>query len=190
MHPDCRDPTATARYRLVPSPFGDLALLWQRDDVGVRLRRVLLPGETAVPSASPGSCAEIDDLAARLERYFSGEAVSFPLDRLMWKTCSPFQRRVLRAEAEIPRGWVSTYGRIARHVDVPHGARAVGRALATNPFAVLIPCHRAVRADGALGGYRGGVLMKRALLELEGVSLIDGERVVMDRVHDWTTTSR
>jgi methylated-DNA-[protein]-cysteine S-methyltransferase len=51
----------------------------------------------------------------------------------------------------------------------PSAARAVGRALATNPFPIIIPCHRAVRSDGSLGGYQGGLAMKRALLEMEGV---------------------
>jgi methylated-DNA-[protein]-cysteine S-methyltransferase len=65
---------------------------------------------------------------------------------------------------------VTTYGRLAAHVGRPGGARAVGRALAGNPFPLVVPCHRAVRADGSPGGYQGGVPMKRALLEAEGVA--------------------
>jgi methylated-DNA-[protein]-cysteine S-methyltransferase len=72
---------------------------------------------------------------------------------------------------------------MAEHLGVPGGARAVGRALARNPFPVVIPCHRAVRTDGDLGGYQGGVPMKRALLEMEGVAFTEAGRVRMDRVH-------
>jgi methylated-DNA-[protein]-cysteine S-methyltransferase len=73
---------------------------------------------------------------------------------------------------------VSTYRRIAGHLGVPGGARAVGNALATNPFPIVIPCHRAIRSDGTLGGYQGGLVMKRALLEQEGVDIDERGRVL------------
>ncbi len=81
------------------------------------------------------------------------------------------------AEYGIPRGSVSTYGRMAAHLGIPGGARAVGNALATNPFPIVIPCHRAIRSDGTLGGYQGGLAMKRILLEQEGVVIDDRGRV-------------
>ena len=59
----------------------------------------------------------------------------------------------------------------------------MGSALARNPFPIVIPCHRAVRSNGELGGYQGGVEMKRALLEMEGVPVLPGGRVLMDRVY-------
>jgi len=73
---------------------------------------------------------------------------------------------------------VSTYGRIARKLGLPRAARAVGNALARNPFPLIIPCHRAVRFDGSLGGYAGGVRMKKMLLELEGVEFDRHGRVI------------
>jgi methylated-DNA-[protein]-cysteine S-methyltransferase len=76
---------------------------------------------------------------------------------------------------------VTTYGRLARHLGAPRASRAAGRALATNPFPIVIPCHRAVRSDGSLGGYQGGVEMKARLLEMEGVQVERG-RVLMNRV--------
>jgi len=79
--------------------------------------------------------------------------------------------------AAIPRGAVSTYQRIARHVGRPNGARAVGNALANNPFPVIVPCHRAIRTDRSLGGYQGGFKMKRTLLEMEGIDFDDTGRV-------------
>ena len=78
---------------------------------------------------------------------------------------------------------VSTYRRIAAHLGVPKGARAVGNALATNPFPIVIPCHRAIRSDGALGGYQGGLAMKRALLMQEGVDVDERGRVVSPRLY-------
>jgi methylated-DNA-[protein]-cysteine S-methyltransferase len=87
------------------------------------------------------------------------------------------------AEREIPRGWVSTYGRIATHLGVPGGARAVGGALARNPFPIIIPCHRAIRSDGSLGGFQGGPDMKRALLEFEGVGFSSTGRVAAERFY-------
>lgn len=83
--------------------------------------------------------------------------------------CPAFQRKVLRAVSNIPCGQVRTYQFIAKQIGNPKAARAVGRALATNPFPIIIPCHRVICSDGKLGGYRGGVKMKQALLRKEGV---------------------
>jgi len=81
-----------------------------------------------------------------------------------------FCRAVWKACAEIPRGQVRTYGWIARRIGRPGAARAVGQALAKNPFAPLVPCHRVVGADGSMTGFsaRGGVRAKRRLLRKEG----------------------
>lgn len=78
-----------------------------------------------------------------------------------------FQRRVWDAVCDIPPGETRTYQDIARLLERPGAARAVGRANGTNPVAVLIPCHRVVRTDGTLGGYAYGLDRKRALLEKE-----------------------
>ncbi len=87
------------------------------------------------------------------------------------------------AEHGIPRGWVSTYGRIAARLGVPGGARAVGNALAKNLFPIVIPCHRAVRSGGKLGGYQGGLEMKRALLKMEGVGFTPSGKVALEKVY-------
>ena len=78
-----------------------------------------------------------------------------------------FQRTVWRALREIPQGTTQSYSDIARRIGRPNAVRAVAHACASNPLAVLVPCHRAVRRDGALAGYRWGVERKRALLERE-----------------------
>jgi methylated-DNA-[protein]-cysteine S-methyltransferase len=177
---------------LVPSAFGTLSIVWQETGAGPKVRRVFLPNEGVLtqdllqatfPDASPRSCADIAELGERVRRFFDGEAVAFDLSLLALERCSPFQRTVLLAEHGIPRGRVSTYGRIAAHVGVPRGARAVGRALSRNPFPVVIPCHRAIRSDGHLGGFQGGREMKRALLELEGVAVTPAGNVTTDRFY-------
>lgn len=78
-----------------------------------------------------------------------------------------FQRRVWRVLRQIPPGQTLTYAQVARKCGMPRAARAVARACATNPVAVLVPCHRVVRSDGSLGGYRWGRGRKRALLQYE-----------------------
>ena len=115
------------------------------------------------------SCDDILELGERIQRFLKGEPIKFELDIASLEICSAFQRRVLLAEYRIPRGWISTYGRISRNLGIPNGARAVGRALSQNPFPIIIPCHRAIRSDGTLGGYQGGLEMKRTLLEMEGI---------------------
>jgi methylated-DNA-[protein]-cysteine S-methyltransferase len=101
---------------------------------------------------------------------------------LDFSQCTPFQRSVLLAESGIPRGYVSTYGRIARYIGGPSGARAIGNALAHNPFPLVIPCHRALRQDGDPGGFQGGGEMKRGLLRLEGIRFWKDNRVIMEDV--------
>lgn len=106
---------------------------------------------------------------AQIEEYFRGERDRFdcPVDL---SQLSSFHRQVLLAAARIPRGSVTTYGGLAQALGKPRAARAVGRALATNPVPLVIPCHRVIASDGSLGGYsaRGGVSTKLQLLRLEG----------------------
>ncbi len=78
-----------------------------------------------------------------------------------------FQHRVWQQLRAIPYGETRSYGEIAERLGLPRGARAVGRACATNPVSLVVPCHRAVRADGDLGGYRWGVDRKKRLLAHE-----------------------
>ncbi|TJZ73015.1 methylated-DNA--[protein]-cysteine S-methyltransferase [Chitiniphilus eburneus] len=80
---------------------------------------------------------------------------------------TPFQLRVWQALREIPPGQTASYGEIARRIGAPTAARAVAAACAANPLAVVIPCHRVVRGDGGLSGYRWGAARKRALLARE-----------------------
>jgi len=161
-----------------PGPFGEFALFWADYEGQPKVCRVLLskpglPAEEAVKKQCPGKessgCGEISKIADEIEAFLLGEDVRFSLDKIRIDTCPGFQQEVLRAEYGIPRGYVSTYKRIAGHLGRPKSARAVGMALASNPFPIIIPCHRAIRSDGSLGGYQGGLDMKRKLLEMEGI---------------------
>ncbi len=160
----------------VASPFGDLALVWRQQGESWRVVRVFLALNGRVhphlneqyPDAVAADHADAKELGILLTRFLLGEAVSLPTGMLDWAVCMPFQHEVLLAEKDIPRGCVYTYQHLAVVVGSPRGWRAVGHALARNPFPVIIPCHRVVRSDGTLGGYAGGLPMKRALLEMEG----------------------
>ena len=95
------------------------------------------------------------------------ESPSGVLDLPLEPEGTKFQRRVWRALAQIPAGTTASYADIARRIDAPKSVRAVAQACGANPLALAIPCHRVVRSDGALSGYRWGVTRKRALLERE-----------------------
>jgi methylated-DNA-[protein]-cysteine S-methyltransferase len=179
-------------FELAPTAFGTMGIVWWRATAGSMVRQMYLsrgqtPTEKIIrekfPLAQSLSSPAIVGLAGQLRRFLEGKAEIFNLDMMALEACGEFQRRVLLAEYGIPRGWVSTYGRIAKHIGVVGGDRAVGRALAENPFPLVIPCHRAVRADGDIGGYQGGGEMKRALLAMEGVKFTDKGRVLMEKVY-------
>src|SRR5438309_4201936 len=98
------------------------------------------------------------------------EAPALGLDLPLDVRGTAFQQRVWQALREIPAGATSTYTKIAARIGAPKAVRAVARACASNTLAVAIPCHRVVRHDGGLSGYRWGVKRKRLLLEREAVS--------------------
>ena len=127
--------------RNAPHSWRDLAVTW--DD----------------PDAAP-------DVARQIEEYFRGCRRRFDL-ALSPRGGGPFDREVWQALPElVPFGTTTSYGSIARRLRRPEAARAVGRANATNPISLIVPCHRVVGADGRLVGYGGGegVATKRALI--------------------------
>jgi AraC family transcriptional regulator of adaptative response/methylated-DNA-[protein]-cysteine methyltransferase len=105
------------------------------------------------------------ELRARIAAFIAGEAnlSRVPIDI----RGTVFQLRVWGALRRIPRGETRTYGEIARAIGSPAAVRAVGSACGANPVALLVPCHRAVRSDGGLGGYAWGLATKKRLLEIE-----------------------
>jgi methylated-DNA-[protein]-cysteine S-methyltransferase len=105
----------------------------------------------------------------QLRDYLAGTISRFDLP-IDLRAVTDFQRGVLLAAAEVPRGQVATYAEIARRIGRPRAARAVGQALGHNPIPIIIPCHRILASDGTLGGYsaRDGLKTKARLLRLEG----------------------
>jgi len=169
-------------HLICDSPFGPVAILWSVVEDQPKVIRVLLsrPGlpsrrllYEAFPDSIAATCSEIDFIAGDIEGFLSGEKIQFSLEIVDMEQCTIFQQKVLRAEHGIPRGRVSSYQRIAGYLGNSNGARSVGNALANNPFPIIVPCHRAVRSDLSLGGYQGGLEMKRTLLEMEGVDFDD-----------------
>jgi len=112
--------------------------------------------------------ARVDRARRELDQYFAGERRRFDLT-LDWRLITgPFRCNVLEAISRVPFGEAITYGEAAARAGSPRAHRAAGNALGSNPIPVVIPCHRVVRAGGAIGGYGGGPEMKRFLLRHEG----------------------
>ncbi|PKM87891.1 cysteine methyltransferase [Candidatus Falkowbacteria bacterium HGW-Falkowbacteria-2] len=88
---------------------------------------------------------------------------------------SDFASRVYELTSKVPKGKVTTYGRLAALLDLKKGAQAVGQALHCNPFAPTVPCHRVVRSDGDIGGFAFGTDSKKKLLKSEGVEIINNK---------------
>lgn len=122
------------------------------------------------PTAREVAAAELGDLSQRLQRYLRGEAVGFD-DTLDTSGIGPFHLAVYERLREVPRGQVITYGALARAAGRWCAARAVGQAMARNPWPIVVPCHRVIGSDGGLTGFGGGLELKRRLLALEGASL-------------------
>jgi methylated-DNA-[protein]-cysteine S-methyltransferase len=108
----------------------------------------------------------VDEARRQLAQYFEGRRRTFELE-LDWRLVLGFRRRVLRATARIPYGETRSYRHMAGAAGSPNAVRAAGSALANNPLPIIVPCHRVLRSDGGLGGYRGGLALKRRLLALE-----------------------
>jgi methylated-DNA-[protein]-cysteine S-methyltransferase len=106
-------------------------------------------------------------LKAKLQAYFRGEDVAFDDWVLDARVGTPFQRRVWELTRGIPRGQTRSYGELARAAGSPGAARAVGQAMARNPWPIIVPCHRVVGGNGQLTGFGGGLQLKQRLLEME-----------------------
>jgi methylated-DNA-[protein]-cysteine S-methyltransferase len=113
----------------------------------------------------------------QLGEYFAGRRRDFDLPTLLAGTGE--QIAVWRLVSRIPYGQTTTYGRLARALGLPIGAREVGKLIGRNPLCILIPCHRVTGANGHLTGYAGGLARKRALLELEGAIPIPARQLTL-----------
>jgi len=133
---------------------------------GSRVHRVSIDPPSCQPCIPEPRDVLTRRCLADLKEYFSGHRTSFEWP-LQLGYLSPFKRRVLEALMEVSYGSTISYGALAREVGCPRAARAVGQAVATNPFAIVVPCHRVIRSDGSLGGFSAGRAAKQYLLRLE-----------------------
>jgi methylated-DNA-[protein]-cysteine S-methyltransferase len=133
-------------------------------------QRLLLRRVSDSESASPP--AEIASAITAVKRYFEGHPTDFSSFTLDLQGQNTFYREIYTAARRVGWGRTTTYGALAREAGSgPEAAREVGQALARNPVALLIPCHRVLAAGGKLGGFSapGGTLAKMRMLELEGI---------------------
>lgn len=146
------------------TPIGTLVLESDGDVlIGVRLPHEQRHEQRDVGTAPP----VLRRAAHQLQEYFAGRRTTF--DVPMELDGTDFQRQVWTELARIPYGTTISYGELARRVGRPNGPRAVGQANGRNPIPIIVPCHRVLASNG-IGGYGGGLAMKRALLAVEGVS--------------------
>ena len=169
-----RNPHSALLYHLCPTAFGYAAILFETDPFLVNriflphLRKSVLKKQIQrTGQAKPGHTPAVLKMCKDIRAYFEGASIKAPWRFLDLSGLTPLQRSVLRAVASVPHGEVRSYGQIAAQVGHPRAARFVGTTLARNPFPVLIPCHRIIRADGSPGGFYGGTGLKKRMILLE-----------------------
>ncbi len=149
-----------------------MAVVWSP----IGLRRVVLPQgskEMVLSQVTGGnyfarevSFSRYPELVGEIKDCLCGREVEFHC-KLDFSGISRFQKEVYEVVRSIPRGQTRSYSWVARALGRPNSARVVGQSLARNPFPIVVPCHRVISSDGSLGGYSGGVELKKRLLELE-----------------------
>ncbi|WP_246180134.1 methylated-DNA--[protein]-cysteine S-methyltransferase [Kocuria coralli] len=168
-----REPIA-ARHREVATPLGTMLVAVGDFDGHPAVTGAWFVGQAHFPAT--GLLGEPDHdgdpllaaAAEQLTQWFARERQGFDLPLALDQKPQSLGPRVWRALQEIPYGRTTTYGEIAVALGGRSLAQAVGQAVGRNPWAVIVPCHRALGSDGGLTGYAGGLERKRALLELEG----------------------
>jgi len=176
------------KFTIFDTELGSSGIVyWSRGDAAKAVH-ILLPGPKKTitktilerfPQALKSSGNDVSELRSCIQDFFLGKPNQISLDLVDTSILSPFQLSVLKEEHAIPRGKTSSYGRIARRIESP-AVRAVGTALARNPFPIVVPCHRAVRSSRLVGEYQGGTEMKRRILSMEGVEFDSLGRVLPD----------
>jgi len=158
---------------LFETAFGVAAILFEGNH---SVRRILLPGDArqatekrTKPYSPAGGVLppEIQSLSRGIQAYFMGQPVDFSLTPLDFGNLTVLEQQVLHAVSLVGYRQTKTYGEIAKQIGRPMAYRFVGNTLANNPFPVVIPCHRIIRADGSLGGFGGGTDLKERMLAME-----------------------
>jgi methylated-DNA-[protein]-cysteine S-methyltransferase len=176
MNPEAPSGIAVARVR---TPIGTLGVAASPRG----LRRVEFDARRVRPSRGTAAAqAQLERAVRQVRQYFAGQRKEFDLPLDLEGT--EHQTRVWRALQEIPFGRTLTYGELTHKLGLPRtAARAVGRACATNPVPVVVPCHRVIGGDGKLHGFGGGLWRKQALLELEQSACVRQGHLFKDGPH-------
>lgn len=155
---------------LYDSPLGPLYLVADEFGlIGVHWNKQLYP-VVKILNRSKKNENILIKTKTQLDEYFKGKRTEFDIP--LSEKGTTFQLKVWKALKTIPFGKTKSYQDIANIVKKPQAYRAVGTANGKNPISIIIPCHRVINADGKLGGYAGGLKIKKQLLKLEGLGII------------------
>lgn len=170
-------------HTLFPTALGTCGLAWNdagltgfqlpEKDVAVTEKKTALRGRST--SRNVPRPAWVRELVAQVQRHFEGTPQDFSNVPIDWSMVSDFQRATYEETRRIPVGKMLGYGEIARRIGLTkQHARAIGTAMGTNPWPLIVPCHRVVSASGRMTGYSapGGILTKTRILVLEGAELL------------------
>ena len=159
------------------SLIGGIAIIWENFNGEDKIVRIILKARIGKHNSQhiPTSVKRLSEM---IKSSLQGEEITFPLEFLYFEGFTEFQKRVLLCQYSIKKGSITTYGKIAESLGKPRATRAVGNALSMNPYPIVIPCHRTVRSNGELGGFRYGQNMKRRLLQMEGIKFTPNGRAI------------
>lgn len=150
------------KYGFFESPLGIIKISYE-----AKIRKIELVDEIDENSEENELFNIFKD---QLLEYFEGKRKTFDKLDLLDPKGTAFQKTVWRSLLKIPYGETSSYKEIAKNIDNPRATQTVGTAIGKNPFLIIIPCHRVIKADGSLGGFAYGRETKRKLLKIEGIN--------------------
>jgi len=170
-------------FDYLPTPLGTLTAA----SLGTHIVRIILPRENRpvhtdwLAREYPDAILERDsspftELRGQIDAYFTRGLRTFSVPVML--TGTPFRKSVWNAMKTIPFGTCASYSDLAEMAGSRRAARAAGNACNANPLPVIIPCHRVIQRSGGLGGFGGGIAMKKKLLRHEGVTVTPGNKVV------------
>jgi methylated-DNA-[protein]-cysteine S-methyltransferase len=162
---------SSLKHLFLEMPIGEISLVYLESPF--RLVEVLLPSEQKkalyadYSAGLPGSRHPIRQIESLLKNYFKGRSIDPPWEVMPMDAFTELQKAVLQETARIPFGHLRTYRDIAVAIGCPGAYRFVGTTLGKNPYPILIPCHRIIRSDKGMGGFGGGIELKKRLIDFE-----------------------
>lgn len=172
-----KNPPIIVRYDFLDgTPVGDILVAATAKGVcyvsfGRRSRDEKLSGLTRRAPGRMEIARDTDAVRPYIEKlvsYFGGYRGDFDIPVDLDTFCTPFQKKLYRSLMKVKNGQTITYGELASRIGMPRGSRAVGGGMGRNPIPIIVPCHRVVAAGGKLGGFTGGIDLKKTLLRIEG----------------------